>query len=70
MVSLVSGGRVPLAYIGFGLGCYALAVGMGTVDGRMLEGALFAPRAVALAHLWLPGFLLSVCSEIDSLGCK
>lgn len=57
---LVAGARLPLAFIACGL--VALAVGAGTLVAA--PQVLLLPHAhpvvVALAHLWLPGFLLSV----------
>lgn len=60
-VPLVAGGLLPLAFVGFGL--------LGLVGGAawlMLNPALLLlphlhPHVVALAHVWLPGFLLSAC---------
>jgi len=60
-VPLVGGARLPLAFVGGGLLALALA---GLWTARLAaEGALsFAhPHVVALAHVWLPGFLLSIC---------
>lgn len=60
-VPLVGGGRLPLAFIGGGL----LAFGVGVLWlARSAWPGLpphLHPEVVALAHLWLPGFLLSVC---------
>ncbi len=57
---LVAGARLPLAFIAFGL--VALAVGAGTLVAapQLLLLSHAHPGVVALAHLWLPGFLLSV----------
>ncbi len=59
---LVAGARLPLAFIVGGL----LAFGAGALWLSCFAGESglpphFHPRLVALAHLWLPGFLLSVC---------
>lgn len=59
-ISLVAGARLPLAFIGVGLGALALAVVMQAVGPQLLLLPHFHPHVVALAHLWLPGFLLSV----------
>lgn len=55
----MAGARLPLAFIAFGL--VALAVGAGTLltAPRLLLLPHAHPGVVALAHLWLPGFLLS-----------
>jgi hypothetical protein len=59
-VPLVAGARLPLAFIAGGL--VALATGAGTVVAapQLLLLPHTHPGVVALAHLWLPGFLLSV----------
>jgi hypothetical protein len=61
MMPLVAGARLPLAFIAGGL----LAFGAGALWLALIgTGGLpphVHPRVVALAHLWLPGFLLSVC---------
>lgn len=60
-VPLVGGGRLPLAFIMYGVIAYVSGtVWMGVRPGDMLEPYLH-PHVVALVHLWLPGFLLSVC---------
>ncbi|MFH1500222.1 MAG: hypothetical protein ABII82_20650 [Verrucomicrobiota bacterium] len=60
-VPLVGGARLPLAFIVFGLAAHlAGAVWLVVQPGLLLEAHLH-PRVVTLAHLWLPGFLLSVC---------
>ncbi len=60
-VPLVGGARLPLAFIGGGL--VALAVGAVWTVAAVWGGPLsfVHPQVVALAHVWLPGFLLSVC---------
>lgn len=58
---LLGGGRIPLAFIGLGLACWLAASGWLLVRPDLLLVAHFQPAVVALAHLWLPGFLLSVC---------
>jgi hypothetical protein len=61
LMPFVGGARLPLAFIGGGL--VALAAGTAWLA-RESGGGLpphLHPRVVALAHLWLPGFLLSVC---------
>src|SRR6187401_1382636 len=59
-ISLVAGARLPLAFIGTGLVAFALAVGALAVRPQLLLLPHSHPHVVALAHLWLPGFLLSV----------
>lgn len=59
-IALVAGARLPLAFIGLGLGALALAVAMQTTRPQLLLLPHVHPHVVALAHLWLPGFLLSV----------
>lgn len=60
-VPLVGGARLPLAFIVGGLVAFALGAGWLALSAR--HGLLphVHPQIVALAHLWLPGFLLSVC---------
>lgn len=60
-MGLVAGGRLPLAFIGLGLVALAVATIMLAVRPQLLLLPHFYPGVVALAHLWLPGFLLSVC---------
>ncbi len=60
-VGLVAGARLPLAFIGLGLGALALAVAFSALRPDVLLLPHLHPWVVALAHLWLPGFLLSVC---------
>jgi len=60
-VPLVGGARLPLAFILFGLAGLATAVGWMVAEPSLLGLPHFHPRVVALVHLWLPGFLLSVC---------
>lgn len=60
-VPLVGGARLPLAFIVFGLVAHlAGALWLVAQPGLLLQAHLH-PRVVTLAHLWLPGFLLSVC---------
>jgi len=59
-VPLVADARLPLAFIGLGLGAFALAVIVSAVRPGLLLLPPAHPSVVALAHLWLPGFLLSV----------
>ncbi len=60
-VPLVGGARLPLAFIGGGLLALAVA-GLWTARLSADGGLPFAhPHMVALAHVWLPGFLLSIC---------
>ncbi len=60
-VTLVGGARLPLAFIGAGLLAFAAAVAMLALEPGLLLEAPLNPRVVAWIHLWLPGFLLSVC---------
>ncbi len=59
-IGLVAGARLPLAFIGLGLVALALAAIALAVRPQLLLLPHSHPSAVALAHLWLPGFLLSV----------
>ncbi len=59
-VSLIAGARLPLAFIGLGLASLALAVVALALEPQLLLLPHVHPHVVALAHLWLPGFLLSV----------
>src|SRR5688572_4758783 len=59
-VPLVAGARLPLAFIALGLGAFAIANGALAVRPELLLLPFAHPSVVALAHLWLPGFLLSV----------
>ncbi len=53
--------RLPLAFIGAGLVALAVAVTTVATTPDLLLLPLPHPHVAALAHLWLPGFLLSVC---------
>jgi hypothetical protein len=59
-ISLVAGARVPLAFIGFGISAFVMAVVVLALEPELLLLPHTHPAVVALAHLWLPGFLLSV----------
>lgn len=59
-VGLVAGARLPLAFIGLGLVAFAVANAMLALRPQLLLMSHVHPGVVALAHLWLPGFLLSV----------
>jgi len=60
-ITLVAGGRLPLAFIGAGLAVFAIStVTLALNPGVLLLPAIH-PHVIALAHLWLPGFLLSIC---------
>lgn len=61
MLPLVEGARLPLAFIGLGLVAFALGSAWLLVETWHGWPPFFHPRVVALVHLWLPGFLLSVC---------
>ena len=60
-VPLVTGARLPLVFIVGGLAAFGVATAW--LAGVAWGGfpPFFHPEAVAVAHLWLPGFLLSVC---------
>ncbi len=57
---LVGGARLPLAFIGGGLVAFAVALLWQAVRPELFVMPYLHPHVVALAHLWLPGFLLSV----------
>lgn len=58
---MVAGGRLPLAFIALGLAAFGLATaGLATRPALLLLPTSH-PHVVALVHLWLPGFLLSIC---------
>ncbi len=59
-IGLVGGARLPLAFIGLGLVALALAAIVVVLRPPLLLLPHSHPSVVALAHLWLPGFLLSV----------
>lgn len=61
MLPLVEGARLPLAFIGLGLIAFTLGSTWLLVETWRGWPPFFHPRVVALVHLWLPGFLLSVC---------
>lgn len=56
---MTAGARLPLAFITFGLAALGVAAGWLAVSPAFLELSHSHPQVVALAHLWLPGFLLS-----------
>lgn len=60
-VPLVAGARLPLAFIAAGLAALAFAAAWAAADPALLLLPYLQPSVVALAHVWLPGFLLSVC---------
>lgn len=57
---LVAGARLPLAFIAGGLVALAVSAGTLVAEPQLLLLSHAHPGVVALAHLWLPGFLLSV----------
>ncbi len=60
-VPLVTGARVPLAFIAGGLVFWMIATAWLAARPE-LPGLPYAhPALVTLAHLWLPGFLVSIC---------
>ncbi len=64
-VPLVTGARLPLVFIVGGLA--ALGGAAAWLACTIWNGfpVFFHPEAVAVAHLWLPGFLLSVCLGVS-----
>ena len=58
---MVAGGRLPLAFIGAGLLAFAAGAGWLALEPTLSGLPHLHPRVVAVVHLWLPGFLLSVC---------
>lgn len=60
-VPLVAGGRLPLSFIGFGLIALVGAAACLAASPEILRLPHVHPHVAALAHAWLPGFLLSVC---------
>ena len=58
---LVGGAWLPLAFIACGLGALLAAVAWLAVAPALALQPHMHPHVVALAHVWLPGFLLSVC---------
>lgn len=60
-VASVAGGQLPLAFISTGLGAFGVAAFTLALNPDVLLLPVIHPFVVALAHLWLPGFLLSVC---------
>jgi hypothetical protein len=59
-VPLVSGGWIPLAFIAVGLTAFASAAAWMAAEPGVVLLPYLHPRFIALVHLWLPGFLLSV----------
>ena len=60
-VPLVGGACLPLAFILLGLAALAVAAGWLLRQPALTTLPYLHPHTVALVHLWLPGFLLSVC---------
>lgn len=58
---MVAGGVLPLAFILLGLGALVTAAGWLLVQPTLVGLPYMHPQVVAFVHLWLPGFLLSVC---------
>jgi hypothetical protein len=52
---------LPLAFICAGLGAYTVGSFTLALNPGVLLLPVIHPHVIALAHLWLPGFLLSVC---------
>lgn len=60
-VPLVAGARLPLAFIAGGLLGLTAGVAWLALNPAVLLLPHMHPHVVALAHVWLPGFLLSAC---------
>ena len=60
-VPLVTGARVPLAFIAGGLLAWAIASAWLAVRPELPGLPFVHPAVVTLVHLWLPGFLVSIC---------
>jgi len=60
-VPLVGGARPSLVFIGGGLIALALGAVWLAWEARRGWPVHLHPRVIALSHLWLPGFLLSIC---------
>jgi hypothetical protein len=60
-VPLVGGARLPLAFIALGLTLLAAAAAVIVFAPGLWLLPPTHPHVVGLVHLWLPGFLLSVC---------
>jgi len=60
-VPLVGGARPSLVFIGGGLIAMGLGAGWLAWEARHGWPVHLHPRVIALSHVWLPGFLLSVC---------
>lgn len=60
-VPLVGGARLPIAFVVTGLAFLACAAVAMAVNPCLVLLPHVHPHVVALAHAWLPGFLLSVC---------
>lgn len=58
-VPLVAGAWLPLAFIAFGLLALAWAAATLITSPQLMQLPHSHPGVVSLAHLWLPGFLLS-----------
>lgn len=61
-VPLTGGAGPPLAFMGFGLASLVVAGVWGAVRAAQGLPVYLHPEVVALAHAWLPGFLLSLCA--------
>jgi len=59
-VPLVAGGRLPLAFIILGLVAFGVAAASLAAEPGLLLLPHVHPHVLALVHLWLPGFLLSI----------
>lgn len=58
---LTAGPALPLAFIGAGLACLVVAITWSALQPGLAAAPYPHPHLVALLHLWLPGFLLTVC---------
>ncbi|AHF92693.1 hypothetical protein OPIT5_23175 [Opitutaceae bacterium TAV5] len=60
-VPLVAGARLPLAFIALGLAAFGVGAAWLAAEPSLLSVPFLHPRLVAFVHVWLPGFLLSIC---------
>jgi hypothetical protein len=66
---LAAQGRMPLAFIGFGLVWLACATVLLVIDPQILALPHTHPRVVAFAHAWVLGFFVTVaCGAVYQLA--
>jgi uncharacterized membrane protein HdeD (DUF308 family) len=58
---LVAGAKLPLSFIALGLVCLMVAAVFACWQPALILQPFLHPHVVGWVHLWLPGFLLSVC---------